>query len=107
MSGRNPAQFRSIVTEVVYGNTGPVSAGSVAANSILTIGCAVPGAVVGDFVEITCNQVLTAGLLLGAEVTAADTVSVKFVNPSIGALAPAGAATYFAIVYKRQPNVLI
>lgn len=58
----------------------------------------VPGAKVGDSVIVTPPG-QTAGVTIGsARVSAANTVSVQFVNPTAGALTPAAGTHKFTII---------
>lgn len=62
--------------------------GDISANSSVSKTVTCPGARVGDVAPSTSISVaLTAGLILVSEVTATDTVTVRIVNPTTGALA--------------------
>lgn len=68
-----------------------------AASADLTI--AVPGAAVGDSVELGLPAAPTAGLIFQGFVSAADTVTVRATNITAGAV-DAASATYRATVHK-------
>lgn len=73
--------------------------GDVSANSSVSKTVTCPGARVGDIAPaVSVSAALTAGLILVAEVTATDTVTVRIVNPTAGALAAPTNPT----VYVRQ-----
>ena len=62
----------------------------------------VPGVRVGDVVTVNAPVALNAGLgVVNAFVTAADTVSVRFINATAGAIDPA-AGTY--LFYVTRPE---
>ena len=62
--------------------------GDVSANSSVSTTVTCAGARVGDIAPaVSISVALTAGLILVAEVTATDTVTVRIVNPTTGALA--------------------
>lgn len=92
---------RIIVVQKAY-NPGNVAANTTADNgTTLTV----TGAAVDDFV-IPIKPTNTAGLaLLGARVSAADTVTFTFGNLT-GAGIDAGSETYTLIFFRRTPGTL-
>lgn len=95
-------QFRDHV-RLVMGATASLNPGAVAANSTATATITVPGALVGDEASVVCATPL-GNVLLNAEVTAPNTVTIKFANTSAGAVTPAGgAANYTALVWRLDP----
>lgn len=66
---------------------------SVAANTAAEQSFTVPGAVVNDLICDVGGNTGNATGVVGARVTAADTVAVKFINPTAGPLTP-GAGVY-------------
>lgn len=64
----------------------------------------VPGAKVGDFVYVTPPG-QTAGVTIGsARVSATDTVSVQFVNPTVGSVTPAAGTHKFLVICHEGVN---
>lgn len=59
---------------------------SVPAQSVETQTLTVTGAVLGDYVEVSFTVALDTALILNAQVTAADTVTIQFHNPSSGSV---------------------
>jgi hypothetical protein len=83
----------AICAVVVNFNPASVAAATVAAQNVT-----VPGVLPGDIVVVVPPSTLNAGLgIAGALVTAADTVSVRFVNATAGALDPAAADYVFLV----------
>jgi hypothetical protein len=71
---------------------------SVAAETVAAQSITVPGVLLGDIVVVVPPSTLNAGLgIAGALVTAADTVSVRFVNATAGAIDPAAADYVFLV----------
>lgn len=63
------------------------------------------GLAVGDFVSVLFNGVQTAGVgILDAYVSAADALTIRFVNPTAAGVTPA-AGTYLVSV--QRPNTLL
>lgn len=94
---------------IISGNTASVSNVSVSWTpaEVATITApaqtvTVPGVRLGDCVFVTPpGQV--AGVTIGsARVSAADTVSVQFVNPTVGALTPTAGTHLFTIIRADQ-----
>lgn len=71
------------------------------ANARDTTTVSVPGAVFGDFVQVS-STIDTAGVRPIGHVSAADTVTLTFYNLS-GSAVDLGSATYYVRVYKRIP----
>lgn len=82
------------ITRVSRG-TAVADVGSIANGASATVTVPVPGAALGDTVQVGCSVSL-AGLGVSGVVTAADTVQVVLNNNSGGAIDPAN-ATYTAI----------
>ncbi len=68
----------------------------------------VPGLVVGDVVSVQ-KPTVQAGLgIVGARVTAPDTLGITFVNPTAGGLIPTAAEIYIITVIRREnPGVAL
>lgn len=63
------------------------------------------GLVVGDMVSVAFNGVQTAGVgVLDAYVSAADALTIRFVNPTAGSVTPA-AGSYLVSV--QRPSTLV
>lgn len=73
---------------------------SIAAAAAATTTVSVPGAAVGDTVQIGFLAAPFSGLRFSAWVSAADTVTLQAQNPTAGAL-DATSATYDVIVWKK------
>jgi hypothetical protein len=73
---------------------------SIAAVSSADLTIAVSGAAVGDCVDLALPAAPTAGLIFQAFVSAADTVTVRAMNITAGAV-DAASATYGVTVAKR------
>jgi len=83
------------------------SPAQVAANTTAERAFTVPGVQLGtDFVLSVTKPTAQAGLALGgARVSAADQVSVVFINATSGAITPTASQTYtFAIVRRDGPS---
>lgn len=78
------------------------SAASVGAATAATQTVTVNGVVVGDFVEVSPPAFANAVACVSATVTADNTVSLRFVNPTAGALTPT-AGTYLIRVTRPFP----
>lgn len=91
-------QYRRVYDQVGSASASltPTAAGAGVTNVASTI--TVAGAAIGDIVDVVAPSSLL-NLILQGEVTAANTVTLKFANVSAGSLtAPAG--IYTAIVYR-------
>ncbi len=73
--------------------------GSINAQTGAELTIAVPGAAAGDAVAIAAPAAIEAGLAVFGYVSAANTVTVRCVNPTAGAINPAS-ASYRATVLK-------
>jgi hypothetical protein len=71
---------------------------SVPAGGVASATVTVAGAEVGDFVVATLRSVATGVVLQSAEVTAADTVTLRAYNPTAAAVDPAPTSVYLVIV---------
>ncbi len=61
----------------------------------------VPGVLVGDAVTV-CPPGQTAGVTIGSvRVSAADTVSIQFVNPTAGSVTPTAGVHVFTVIRKE------
>lgn len=61
----------------------------------------VPGVIAGDSVSV-CPPGQTAGVTIGSvRVSAADTVSIQFVNPTAGSLTPTAGIHLFTVIRKE------
>jgi hypothetical protein len=93
-----PAQFLRIWDHIISASAvlspAAVPAGTTGVASTITV----TGAAVGDYVEAFVNSSLL-NLILQGEVTAANTVTLKFANVSAGSITPPAAATYTVVVY--------
>jgi len=74
--------------------------GAIGADAGVTTTVTVTGAALGDPCEPGYNQVLAAGLILSAQVTAANTVTVQIRNVTAGSITPT-AGTVRATVWKH------
>lgn len=62
----------------------------------------VPGVLLGDIIVVIPASTLNTGLGIShARPTAADTVAIRFVNPTAGAIDPAS-ATYTFLVFRPE-----
>jgi len=61
----------------------------------------VSGLAVGDFVSVN-GSTGNASAIAGARVSAADTLAIRFINPTAGALTP-GAGDYLVFVARSYP----
>lgn len=62
------------------------------------------GLLVGDVVFVM-KPTAQAGLgIAGARVSAADQLSISFVNPTAGSITPTAAEVYTVLVFRIQPN---
>ena len=61
----------------------------------------VSGLAVGDFVAVS-GSTGNASAIAGARVSAADTLAIRFINPTAGALTP-GAGDYLVFVARSYP----
>lgn len=98
-------QFQAVNANVITPTATSLNPGSTAAGATSTATVTVAGAAVGDYVEVSCQTAL-GNVSIQGEVTAANTVTVKFANTTAGAITPAGgAALYNVVVYQRDPQL--
>lgn len=82
----------------VFSALGTWDAGSAAAGSNVSDTLTVPGVILGDIVlGVSSSVAVPAGAVLSADVTAADTVTVKLTNNTAGAVDLAS-ATYRVVI---------
>lgn len=62
------------------------------------------GLLTTDTVIVTCTAPLAGVTNANAYVSAADTLSVTFVNPTAGSLTPTASTLYYVTVFRIQPN---
>lgn len=62
------------------------------------------GLLPGDFVQVTCTAPLAGVGPLQARVSAADTLTIQFINPTAGSLTPTASTVYLVSVIRPQPN---
>lgn len=72
---------------------------SVGAATVAEQTFSVPGLVVGDIVVVNGPAIANATGIAGARVSAADTLALRFVNPTAGALTPT-AGLYTIIAFR-------
>lgn len=92
-SGRIPA------SQVMLTATATLDFASIAAGAVGTLTATVTGAATGDFAVAAPPGNLTAGLVFCAFVSAANTVTIRIVNGTAGAIDPAS-ATWGITVFK-------
>jgi len=104
MAVNGRVQFQDLNSNLITLASVSLNPGATASGTTSTATATLTGAAVGDYVEATCNTAL-GNVQLGAEVTAANTVTLKFSNTTAGSITPAGgAATYNIVVYQRNPK---
>jgi hypothetical protein len=107
MAFTGPAQYRDIVSSIISVTKASLNPGATATNTTSTATVTVTGALLGDLVDVTCDTAL-GNVTMQGEVTAADTVTVKFSNNTAGSITPAaGAANYNVIVYRLDPRLFV
>jgi hypothetical protein len=62
------------------------------------------GLLTTDTVLLTCTAPLAGVINTNAYVSATDTLSVTFVNPTAGPLTPTASTVYYVTVFRVQPN---
>lgn len=102
MAYSNAPQFRSIFDQV-FAATVALTPGAVTTGTTGTSTITVPGAAVGDVVDVSAPVAL-GNVTVQGEVTAANTVTVKFANATAGSITPP-ASNYTAVVYRRNASV--
>lgn len=100
-----PTQYRSLVDQVFSASApitpGAVTTGTTGATQTITV----PGALVGDVVTMRAPAVL-GNVVMQGEVTAANTVTVKFANTTAGSITPP-AGVYTAICERLTGAALV
>jgi hypothetical protein len=71
---------------------------SVGAATSATQNVTIPGIVVGDVVVPAADPITNATALVAARVASANTVALRFVNPTAGPLTPTAGAYTFLVV---------
>lgn len=93
-----PSAFRTVVDQVFTASASLtpalVTTGATGVASTITV----PNAALGDVVDVVVPSSLL-NLILQGEVTAANTVTLKFANVSAGSITPP-AGVYTAVVYR-------
>lgn len=104
MSYPNPApvQFRDVIDSICTLTAVAQTPGAVGAGATVTAAVTVNGAALGDRVDVSCQSSM-GNVLLQGEVTAANTVTLKWANVTAGAITPPAAALYNIVVYQRKP----
>jgi hypothetical protein len=62
------------------------------------------GLLTTDVVYVSCAAPLAGVGLINARVSAADTLTLQFVNPTAGSLTPTASTVYNVYVVRQQPN---
>ena len=91
--------WASLSSETEITGTGTIDYGSIAAGAVGTGTVTVTGAVVGDSVAVGVPSTFNTGLLAFGYVSAADTVTIRVINGTAGAIDPAS-GTYRATVVR-------
>lgn len=66
--------------------------GSIAANTTADLTFALPGAIIGDCVSAAPSTTIETGLTWSSWVSAADVVTIRLANSTVGAIDPAAVA---------------
>jgi hypothetical protein len=100
-------QFQDVNSNILTATAVSLNPGATTTGTTSTATATVTGANVGDYVEVSCQTAL-GNVQIGGEVTAANTVTVKFSNTTAGSITPAGgAALYNIVVYQRDPKLFV
>lgn len=92
MATSQKRQFNDVFTNQNSGSAS-VTPGAATTGITVTVAITVPGALVGDVVWVSAPAAI-GNLTMTGEVTAANTVTIKFANTTAGSLtAPAGVYT--------------
>lgn len=105
MATRARRQFQDVFTEILAASA-TIDVASLADAAGATSTITVPGVALGDIVLGVSHSVSTQGITVTADVTAANTVSVRFQNESGGTLDLASATTR-VIVGKVDPKLFL
>lgn len=62
------------------------------------------GLLTTDAIQVNCQAPLTGVTIGNVAVSAADTLSIQFVNPTAGSLTPTASTVYRVTVFRVQPN---
>lgn len=82
----------------VLSRTVPHDFGNIASGAVETVAVTLTGAALGDLCLMPALSVTTGGLILAAQVTAADTVTVTAYNPTGGGINPASGNLTVAVI---------
>jgi hypothetical protein len=104
MATRARRQFPAVYTEIL-GAKATIDVASLSDGVGATSTVTVPGAALGDFVEVAAG-ISMAGITVTAYVSATDTVSIRFQNESAGTVDLAS-TTYYVIVKKADPALFV
>lgn len=85
------------VGQVALTATATLDFASIAAGAVGTLTTTVTGAATGDFALVSPPGNLTAGLVHSAFVSAANTVTIRIINGTAGAIDPASATWGIAV----------
>jgi hypothetical protein len=99
MSSRSERQFQGLFKEILTGSA-VASPGAITTGTQGSVAVTVPGAAVGDAVIAVWPSAYLGALCLGAEVSAANTVTVLITNNSGGTLTPPASTAYYVVVAK-------
>ena len=98
-----PAQFRDIFDQI-FTATAALTPSAVTAGNTGTNTVTCNGAAIGDVVDVSVPAVL-GNVTMQGEVTAANTVTIKFSNATAGSITPP-AGNYSVVVYRRTAQAL-
>lgn len=105
MAQRARRQFPDMVTEVLSASAA-LTPSAVTTGTTGTSTVTVVGAAVGDFVAAVTANAALGNVGVEGEVTAADTVTLKFQNVTAGSITPP-ATTYNVVVWKLDPKIFL
>lgn len=86
------------IAQVALTATATLDFASIAAGAVGTLTATVTGAATGDFVIVAPPGNLSAGLVVSAFVSAANTVTIRIVNGTASAIDPASATWGVAVL---------
>lgn len=105
MASRSKRLFQDVYKDIL-GASKVVSVGAVGAGTTNTSNTiTVPGVAVGDPVITVSASASLGAVVLSAEVTAADTVTLKVANTTAGSITPPASTTYSVVVGKLNAEV--
>jgi hypothetical protein len=93
----NAAYFGTKPDEILKA-TATLDFASIAAGAVGTLTASVTGAATGDFAVVAPPGNLNAGLVAFAFVSAANTVTIRIINGTAGAVDPASATWGIAVI---------